>query len=51
MRQVIDFGSSCYETDQLYVYVQSRYYRAPEASISSVCLRVELMQLNHGHAI
>ena len=28
--QVIDFGSSCYETDQLYVYVQSRFYRAPE---------------------
>jgi len=30
--QVIDFGSSCYETDQLYVYVQSRFYRAPEVS-------------------
>jgi len=28
--QVIDFGSSCYETDQLYAYVQSRFYRAPE---------------------
>jgi len=27
---VIDFGSSCYENDQLYAYVQSRFYRAPE---------------------
>lgn len=28
--QVIDFGSSCYTTDRLVSYVQSRSYRAPE---------------------
>ena len=28
--KVIDFGSSCYTTDHLSSYVQSRSYRAPE---------------------
>lgn len=28
--KVIDFGSSTYETEQFYTYIQSRYYRAPE---------------------
>lgn len=28
--KVIDLGSSCYSTDQLSSYVQSRSYRAPE---------------------
>ena len=28
--KVIDLGSSCYVTDQLSSYVQSRSYRAPE---------------------
>lgn len=28
--QVIDFGSSCYEDECLYTYIQSRFYRAPE---------------------
>jgi dual specificity tyrosine-phosphorylation-regulated kinase 2/3/4 len=28
--KVIDFGSSCYKTDHLGSYVQSRAYRAPE---------------------
>ncbi|XP_076947823.1 uncharacterized protein LOC143619885 [Bidens hawaiensis] len=28
--KVIDLGSSCFETDHLYSYVQSRSYRAPE---------------------
>ena len=28
--KVIDFGSSCYFTDRLSVYIQSRSYRAPE---------------------
>ena len=27
---MIDFGSSCFTTDQLSSYVQSRSYRAPE---------------------
>ncbi|KAK3799321.1 hypothetical protein RRG08_048828 [Elysia crispata] len=28
--KVGDFGSSCYEHQQVYHYIQSRYYRAPE---------------------
>ncbi|GFS09389.1 dual specificity tyrosine-phosphorylation-regulated kinase 2-like protein [Elysia marginata] len=28
--KVGDFGSSCYEQQQVYHYIQSRYYRAPE---------------------
>ena len=28
--KVIDLGSSCFETDNLCSYVQSRSYRAPE---------------------
>lgn len=28
--KVIDFGSSCYEKERLYTYVQSRFYRSPE---------------------
>lgn len=28
--KVIDFGSSCYNTQQVYTYIQSRFYRAPE---------------------
>jgi serine/threonine protein kinase len=28
--RVIDFGSSCYENERLYTYVQSRFYRSPE---------------------
>lgn len=31
--KVIDFGSSCYKTDHLSSYVQSRSYRAPEVMI------------------
>jgi dual specificity tyrosine-phosphorylation-regulated kinase 2/3/4 len=31
--KVIDFGSSCYVTDHLSSYVQSRSYRAPEVSL------------------
>lgn len=27
---VIDFGSSCFEPERLYTYIQSRFYRAPE---------------------
>lgn len=27
--KIIDFGSSCYEKEILYSYIQSRYYRAP----------------------
>ncbi|ELP88320.1 serine/threonine protein kinase ppk15, putative [Entamoeba invadens IP1] len=28
--KVIDFGSSCFEGNTLYTYIQSRHYRAPE---------------------
>ncbi|RZF33351.1 hypothetical protein LSTR_LSTR016021 [Laodelphax striatellus] len=28
--KVIDFGSSCFETQKVYTYIQSRFYRAPE---------------------
>lgn len=28
--KVIDFGSSCFEGEKLYSYIQSRFYRAPE---------------------
>eukprot|EP00906_Rhabdomonas_costata_P029739 RCo042009 len=28
--KVIDFGSSCFENEQVYSYIQSRFYRAPE---------------------
>jgi dual specificity tyrosine-phosphorylation-regulated kinase 2/3/4 len=28
--KIIDFGSSCFSNQQLYSYIQSRFYRAPE---------------------
>lgn len=28
--KVIDFGSSCFDKEKLYSYIQSRFYRAPE---------------------
>lgn len=28
--KIIDFGSSTYENEQFYTYIQSRFYRAPE---------------------
>ena len=28
--KVIDFGSSCLENERIYLYIQSRFYRAPE---------------------
>ncbi|XP_071855014.1 dual specificity tyrosine-phosphorylation-regulated kinase 4-like isoform X2 [Apostichopus japonicus] len=28
--KVIDFGSSCYEHQRVYTYIQSRFYRSPE---------------------
>lgn len=28
--RVIDFGSSCYEDEKVYTYIQSRFYRSPE---------------------
>lgn len=28
--KIIDFGSSCYESERVYTYIQSRFYRSPE---------------------
>lgn len=28
--KVIDFGSSCFEDERVYSYIQSRFYRSPE---------------------
>lgn len=33
--KVIDFGSSCYEHQQVYTYIQSRYYRSPEVILGA----------------
>lgn len=32
---MIDFGSSCYENQKLYSYIQSRFYRAPEVILGA----------------
>lgn len=31
--KLIDFGSSCFQHQTLYTYIQSRYYRAPEITL------------------
>mmetsp|Transcript_111190 Transcript_111190/g.358970 ORF Transcript_111190/g.358970 Transcript_111190/m.358970 type:complete len:787 (-) Transcript_111190:571-2931(-) len=31
--KVIDFGSSCFEDERVYTYIQSRFYRSPEVII------------------
>ncbi|XP_033221446.1 dual specificity tyrosine-phosphorylation-regulated kinase 2-like isoform X2 [Belonocnema kinseyi] len=33
--KVIDFGSSCYENERIYTYIQSRFYRAPEVILGA----------------
>ena len=33
--KVIDFGSGCYESERLYTYVQSRFYRSPEVILGA----------------
>ncbi|XP_052745382.1 dual specificity tyrosine-phosphorylation-regulated kinase 2-like [Bicyclus anynana] len=35
VREVIDFGSSCYEHQRVYTYIQSRFYRAPEVMMGA----------------
>jgi len=35
--KLIDFGSSCYDTECVYTYIQSRFYRSPEVSRASHC--------------
>ena len=39
--KIIDFGSSCYKSQNYYTYIQSRFYRAPEI----------LMGLEYGYEI
>ena len=31
--KLIDFGSSCFESEKVYTYIQSRFYRAPEVML------------------
>ncbi|KAI5951932.1 hypothetical protein KGF54_005007 [Candida jiufengensis] len=33
--KIIDFGSSCFDDEKIYTYIQSRFYRAPEIIIGS----------------
>ncbi|KAF7731524.1 hypothetical protein EC973_009288 [Apophysomyces ossiformis] len=33
--KVIDFGSSCLESEKVYTYIQSRFYRSPEVILGS----------------
>ncbi len=33
--KIIDFGSSCYNHQTVYSYIQSRFYRAPEIILGS----------------
>ena len=51
--KVIDFGSSCFEDERVYTYIQSRFYRSPEVILglpygmpidmwSFACILVEL---------
>ena len=53
--KIIDFGSGCFETRQIYTYIQSRFYRSPEVMLgfkytpaidmwSLGCILVELYQ-------
>ncbi|XP_046859436.1 dual specificity tyrosine-phosphorylation-regulated kinase 4-like isoform X2 [Xenia sp. Carnegie-2017] len=34
--KIIDFGSSCYENQRVYTYIQSRFYRSPEVILGMV---------------
>ena len=44
--RVIDFGSSCYDNERIYTYIQSRFYRSPEVVLGK--LSVSLKDLNAG---
>ncbi|QSL64359.1 hypothetical protein MERGE_001659 [Pneumocystis wakefieldiae] len=57
--KVIDFGSSCFENEKVYTYIQSRFYRSPEVilglsygiSIDIWSLGCILAELYTGHPI
>uniref|UniRef100_A0A8C9F2Z0 dual-specificity kinase n=1 Tax=Pavo cristatus TaxID=9049 RepID=A0A8C9F2Z0_PAVCR len=41
--KVIDFGSSCFEHQRVYTYIQSRFYRAPEDEGDQLACMMELL--------
>ncbi|KAF1849388.1 uncharacterized protein K460DRAFT_90063 [Cucurbitaria berberidis CBS 394.84] len=44
--KVIDFGSSCFETEKVYTYIQSRFYRSPEVILGmSYGLAIDMWSL------
>jgi len=50
--KVIDFGSACFENRTTYAYIQSRFYRSPEArpphpAPRSPCLGTEVSPSSH----
>jgi dual specificity tyrosine-phosphorylation-regulated kinase 2/3/4 len=57
--KVIDFGSSCFKEKQIYTYIQSRFYRAPEVllgipydhAIDVWSLGCILVELQTGHPL
>ncbi|CCJ28486.1 unnamed protein product [Pneumocystis jirovecii] len=57
--KIIDFGSSCFENEKIYTYIQSRFYRSPEVilgldygiSIDIWSLGCILAELYTGHPI
>jgi len=57
--KIIDFGTSCRSHEQVYTYIQSRYYRAPEVllgldytqAIDMWSLGCILMELHTGQAL
>ena len=60
--KVIDFGSSCYEHQRVYTYIQSRFYRAPEVVLGAKyatpidiwsfgCILAELLTGTHTNVV
>lgn len=44
--KVIDFGSSCFENEKVYTYIQSRFYRSPEVILGmSYGLAIDMWSL------
>lgn len=57
--KIIDFGSGCYESERIYTYIQSRFYRAPEimlgipynSSIDMWSLACILVEIHTGYPL
>lgn len=45
--KIIDFGSSCFDHERIYTYIQSRFYRAPEV-ILGIPYNVEIDMWSFG---